>query len=60
VGGAGLPWVAGALGQGVGVWTLHPFALALAGVQLVVLWLMAMQMDPSAAALRISPSQVRP
>jgi fucose permease len=36
VGGAALPWLAGAIAQGVGVWTLMPFAFALALVQLVV------------------------
>jgi fucose permease len=60
VGGAGLPWLAGALGQGIGVWTLLPFALALAALQFLVLWLMAMQMDPSVAALRTAPSQASP
>ena len=30
VGGAALPWLAGALGQGVGVWTLLPWTLLLA------------------------------
>jgi len=44
VGGAGLPWLAGALGQGLGVWTLLPFALALAAVQLLVLWRMTARM----------------
>lgn len=37
VGGALFPWLAGALAQGIGVWTLLPFATALALVQLV-LW----------------------
>ncbi|WP_170322783.1 MFS transporter [Acrocarpospora macrocephala] len=39
VGGAALPWLAGAVAQGVGVWTLMPFAVVLALVQ-VVLWRM--------------------
>ncbi|GAA1018067.1 hypothetical protein Aple_093270 [Acrocarpospora pleiomorpha] len=39
VGGAALPWLAGAIAQGVGVWTLMPFAVVLALVQ-VVLWRM--------------------
>jgi len=34
VGGAGFPWLAGAIAQGAGVWTLMPFALVLAVVQL--------------------------
>ncbi|GAA2335898.1 hypothetical protein GCM10010170_016010 [Dactylosporangium salmoneum] len=37
VGGAALPWLAGWLSQHAGVWTLMPFAVALALVQLV-LW----------------------
>jgi Fucose permease len=45
VGGAGLPWLAGALGQGIGVWTLLPFALLLAVVQLLVLWRMTVRME---------------
>ncbi|GIH24221.1 hypothetical protein Aph01nite_25310 [Acrocarpospora phusangensis] len=36
VGGAALPWLAGAVAQNVGVWTLMPFALILALVQIVV------------------------
>jgi len=60
VGGAALPWLAGALGQGIGVWTLLPFALLLAFVQLVVWWRMVAYMDPSVAAVRILPSEARP
>ena len=37
LGGALFPWLAGALAQGVGVWTLLPFATVLAVAQLV-LW----------------------
>jgi fucose permease len=36
VGGAALPWVAGALGQSSGVWTLLPYTLTLAALQFVV------------------------
>jgi fucose permease len=36
VGGAALPWLAGALAQDVGPWTLLPFVLVLTGCQLVV------------------------
>jgi fucose permease len=36
VGGAALPWLAGALAQGVGPWTLLPFVLVLTGCQLAV------------------------
>jgi fucose permease len=49
VGGAALPWLAGALGQGLGVWTLLPFALVLAAVQLLVLWRMTARMARPAA-----------
>jgi fucose permease len=38
VGGAALPWLAGALGQGAGVWTLLPFAVTLALLQFAVWW----------------------
>jgi fucose permease len=36
VGGSALPWLAGAIAQGAGMWTLLPFAIALAIVQLAV------------------------
>jgi fucose permease len=36
LGGALFPWLAGALAQGVGVWTLMPFATVLAVAQLLV------------------------
>jgi fucose permease len=60
VGGAALPWLAGALGQGIGVWTLLPFSLSLALVQLVVWWRMVARMDPSAAAARVTAGAARP
>lgn len=37
LGGAGLPWLAGVLAQGVGLWTLLPYATVLAVAQLL-LW----------------------
>jgi fucose permease len=37
VGGSALPWLAGAIAQGTGIWTLMPFAVTLALVQLA-LW----------------------
>lgn len=46
VGGAVFPWLAGAIAQGIGVWTLPPFALALALLQVVIWWLMAGRMSP--------------
>jgi fucose permease len=36
VGGAAVPWLAGALGQAAGVWTLLPFAVTLAVLQFAV------------------------
>jgi fucose permease len=36
VGGSALPWLAGAIAQGVGLWTLLPFAVTLALVQLAI------------------------
>lgn len=47
VGGAGLPWLAGALAQGVGIGTLLPYALVLAVVQGVVWRLVAQRMAPA-------------
>jgi len=38
VGGSVLPWLAGSIAQGTGIWTLLPFALALSVLQLAV-WL---------------------
>jgi fucose permease len=36
VGGSALPWLAGAIGQSAGVWTLLPYAMTLAALQFVV------------------------
>lgn len=44
VGGAALPWLAGATAQGIGVWTLPPFTLLLALAQIVIWWRMARRM----------------
>jgi fucose permease len=41
VGGSVLPWLAGAIAQGVGVWSLLPYAVLLALLQSVVWWRMA-------------------
>jgi len=49
IGGAGLPWVAGALAQATGIWTLMPYTLALA-VVLIAVW------RPLAARIRVSPA----
>src|SRR6185437_2025279 len=39
VGGSALPWLAGALAQATGAWTLLPFALVLAVVTMAIWWL---------------------
>src|SRR5262245_26882932 len=41
VGGSLLPWLAGVLAQGAGMWTLLPFTVALGVIQLAVWWRMA-------------------
>jgi fucose permease len=43
VGGSALPWLAGAVAQSVSAWTLLPFAVALALLQLVIWWRMHAQ-----------------
>jgi fucose permease len=43
-GGSALPWLAGAVAQGVGAWTLLPFALVLGVAQWLVWWRMAGRM----------------
>ena len=53
IGGSALPWLAGALGQGTGAWTLLPFALVLAVVTMAIWWLMVrnrVEMDAVEAA----------
>jgi len=49
IGGAGLPWVAGAIAQATGIWTLMPYTVALAVVQIAV-W------GPLAARIRVAPA----
>jgi fucose permease len=44
VGGALVPWLAGAVAQGLGIWTLLPFCLVLSMVQLGVWWLVTARM----------------
>lgn len=46
VGGAGLPWLAGALAEGVGIGTLLPYALVLAVAQALVWRQVASRMAP--------------
>lgn len=43
VGGSTLPWLAGALADGVGVWTLMPFAFVLSLIQLVIWWMISVK-----------------
>ncbi|MEV4293352.1 MFS transporter [Microbispora rosea] len=47
VGGAVFPWLTGAIAQGIGPWTLPPFAVALALLQLVIWWLVTTRMAPA-------------
>ena len=47
IGGAVFPWLAGAIAGGVGTWTLPPYALALAVVQLLVWRLVTVRMAPA-------------
>jgi fucose permease len=49
-GGSALPWLAGAIAQSIGAWTLLPFALVLALVQWLVWWRMVAQMRVRATA----------
>jgi fucose permease len=44
-GSAGLPWLAGAVAQGAGVWTLMPFAMVLALLQLLIWWFLVARMS---------------
>jgi fucose permease len=46
VGGSALPWLAGVIAQGTGIWTLLPFTLILAALQFAV-W------RPLAARIRV-------
>ncbi|MFC6016509.1 MFS transporter [Plantactinospora solaniradicis] len=46
VGGAVFPWLAGAIAQATGVWTLLPFSLALALAQLAIWWRLARRVTP--------------
>jgi fucose permease len=58
VGGSALPWLAGATLQTVGAWSLLPFALALALVQLAVWWQVVRSMAPTDRALRTGDAMV--
>jgi fucose permease len=41
IGGAALPWVAGAIAQSTGIWTILPYALTLGVLQFAVWWPLA-------------------
>lgn len=56
IGGAVFPWLAGAIAQGIGPWTLPPFAVALALLQLVIWWLVTTRMTPAASTAASSSS----
>lgn len=56
IGGAVFPWLAGAIAQGIGAWTLPPFAVALALLQLVIWWLVTTRMAPAASTAAASSS----
>jgi fucose permease len=49
IGGAALPWAAGAIAQATGIWTLMPYTVALAVIQVAV-W------RPLAARIRTAPA----
>jgi fucose permease len=49
IGGAAFPWLAGAVAEGVGIWTLAPFALALAFLQLALWWGVARRLSRAPA-----------
>ncbi|HEX6470852.1 MAG TPA: MFS transporter [Streptosporangiaceae bacterium] len=46
VGGSALPWLAGAIAQGAGAWTLPPFAMTLAVLQVALWWPITQQLRP--------------
>jgi fucose permease len=48
IGGSALPWLAGAVAQGVGTWTLLPLTVVLALVQVAIWWRLAAQMRSAA------------
>jgi fucose permease len=47
VGGAVLPWLAGAIADGIGIWTLLPFSLVLALILLAIWWQVSRRMTVS-------------
>jgi fucose permease len=59
VGGAALPWLAGAIGQSRGIWTLLPFTVTLALVQLAVWRSLAGRIRAPRAVGGLSPESGR-
>ncbi|MEV5410033.1 MFS transporter [Thermopolyspora sp. NPDC052614] len=49
IGGAVFPWLVGAIAEGIGVWTLPPYALTLAFLQLTLWWAVANRLSPTPA-----------
>jgi fucose permease len=56
IGGAGLPWLAGVIAQGTGIWTLLPFTIALAVLQFAVWRPLAARIRPD---VRMPPTRHR-
>jgi fucose permease len=56
VGGAFFPWLAGAIAQGVGTWTLLPLVLALALVQVVIWRLVVARMTTRGVGAGAAPT----
>jgi fucose permease len=52
VGGSAFPWLAGAIAEGAGIWTLLPFALALSLLQQAIWWPMARQLGAHRGRVR--------
>jgi fucose permease len=46
IGGSALPWLAGTISQNAGIWTLLPFAVTLALLELAVWWPIAQLIGP--------------
>jgi fucose permease len=57
VGGALVPWLAGAVAQGLGIWTLLPFCFVLALLQLAVWWVITLRPAPAGVAVEPGSDQ---
>jgi fucose permease len=49
VGGGLIPWLAGAVAEGLGIWTLLPFCLVASLIALGVWWMVTLRMAPAVA-----------